>query len=368
MTQKARRIYVPARGQYDNIGDILLRRQLLDWLRDSGPLHVYVGHSDPGYDEGLRLQDGDVIYRSLLRWYLAALRSAVRGRASYVFKPGEIQLTLVGMKEHVVMLPLAVLVRLTGGVVARVGVGSRNFARLPRAIMTPSILLSSVSLWRDADTARFLRHGSVMPDLGFGEGGDQGADLAEGRMRQDGEESSRDVLVVSMREDDAHPHPPTAAWIDAVRGFADDHALQIWTVTQVRRDDDRAAELAAALGGRALRWDGSGHDAQEERLRALYRRSAAAVSDRLHVLVAAVTEGAVPIAALTGSSTKIARHFAVAGVYDISVDSSGLVAREVQARMNEILARRDTILMRAEGARAQLERARERVGAVLAGR
>jgi hypothetical protein len=73
-----KQIFVPARGQFDNIGDILLRRQLLDWLRSSGPLHVYLGSSPPGYAEGLRLQPEDVRYHSFRAWYLAALRSAAR--------------------------------------------------------------------------------------------------------------------------------------------------------------------------------------------------------------------------------------------------------------------------------------------------
>ena len=108
-----REIFVPARGQYDNIGDILLRRQLLDWLRDSGTLHIYLGQSPVGYDEGLRLRTGDVLYRSFRHWYVAALWSAARGRASYAFKPGEIQLTLIGMKEHLSMLPVIALIRAT---------------------------------------------------------------------------------------------------------------------------------------------------------------------------------------------------------------------------------------------------------------
>ena len=356
MTPGARRIFVPGRGQYDNIGDILLRRQLLDWLRNSGELHVYVGQSSAGYERGLQLQAGDVVYRSFRRWYFEAIRSALRRRASYVFKPGEIQLTIVGMKEHVAMLPLALLVRITGGAVARIGVGSRNFAPLPRAIMSPSIRLSSISLWRDADTARYLGRGSVIPDLGFGEGTGQTQDV------------DRDVLVVSMREDRNHLDQPSAELIAAIRDFARAHDLEIWTATQVQRDDARSAALGAALGAKALRWDGSSHDVQEEALRALYRRSAAAVSDRLHVLIAATTEGAVPIAALTGPSTKIARHFAAAGVHDVSVYSAGLDAEEITERMEEILARRDSILDRARGARVDLSHARDRVSAVLAGR
>ncbi|MDJ0376221.1 hypothetical protein [Cryobacterium sp. PH31-L1] len=347
-----RDIFVPARGQYDNIGDILLRRQLLDWLRASGPLHVYVGEAPDGYAEGLGLTPGDVQYRSFRRWYAAALASAARGHASYVFKPGEIQLTLVGMKEHLAMLPVLALVRARHGRVARVGVGSRNFAPLPRALMGPSIALSNVSLWRDAATAGYLGQGSIMPDLAFA-----GAGSA------DSGSAGRDVLVVSMRSDLEYP---SAAWLAGVRAVAADNGLQIWCVTQVLRDDDKCVQLAADLGGEALRWNGTGHDEQEQRLRALYRRAALTVSDRLHVLVGALTEGAVPAALLVDpKSDKIARHFAAAGLHDVSIVSAGLSAIEIAARLQNLLGRRTAILAGLTEAQNELQTVRRLLDQVL---
>lgn len=354
-----RRIFVPARGQYDNIGDILLRRQLLDWLRESGPLHIYIGASPPGYKEGLRLHQSDVTYDSFGTWYLAALQSAARGRASYVFKPGEIQLTIVGMKEHLSMLPVIALVRARGGAVARVGVGSRNFSPVPRLLIRPSIALSNLSLWRDAATAAYLGHGEVMPDLGFAET-TSSPDAAAAVQEAD----ERNVLVVSMRSD--RPYP-SEAWRSAVRETAERQGLQIWTATQVLRDDSRSVRLASDLGANLLGWDGAAHDEQERKLRALYRRSALAVSDRLHVLVAAVTEGAVPAAVLTDSSSKIGRHFAAAGIHDIVVHSAGLPSRDIVGRLENLLERSGPILTQLEQAQDRLRLSADRVGRVLRG-
>jgi hypothetical protein len=345
-----RDIFVPARGQYDNIGDILLRRQLLDWLRASGPLHVYVGEAPDGYADGLGLTDDDVQYRSFRRWYAAALGRAARGRASYVFKPGEIQLTLVGMKEHIVMLPVLALVRARKGRVARVGVGSRNFAPLPRALMGPSIALSNLSLWRDAATAGYLKQGSIMPDLAFASVSDVTDD-------------PRDVLVVSMRSDLDYP---SDAWLAGVCTVAADNGLKIWCVTQVLRDDDKCGRLALDLDARVLRWNGTGHDEQEKRLRALYRRAAMAVSDRLHVLVGALTEGAVPAALLVDArSDKIARHFAAAGLHDVSIASAGLTAEEITARLQNLLGRREPILAGLAEAQHELQTVRRLLDDVL---
>jgi hypothetical protein len=350
----ARNIFVPARGQYDNIGDILLRRQLLDWVRASGPLHVYVGHSPAGYDEGLQLSGDDVVYRSFRTWYVAALKDALRRKASYVFKPGEIQLTVIGMKEHLSMLPVLALVRLTGGAVARVGTGSRNFAPLPRVLIWPSIALSSIILWRDAETAKYLGGGEVMPDLGFGEG-DGGASNPA---------AVRDSLVVSMRSDRPYPSP---AWIQSVKELAARHDLKVWTVTQVLRDNDKAAQLAKDLDGEALLWDGTAHHEQEERLRALYSRSAVAVSDRLHVLIGAVTEGALPAAMLVDESDKIKRHFDAAGIAGVTIHSRGVAADELGEKLEALLARGPEIMAQLALAKGELDRARTRVRRVLSG-
>jgi len=310
-----RPIYVPAIGQYDNIGDIILRRPLLDALRQRGPLHVYIGNAPDGYAEGLQVRPGDTIYRSFRRWYLAALRDAIRGGIVYVFKPGEIQMSLPGMKEHLSALPLLALSRARGGVALRVGVGSRNFSRRFRPLFMPSVRLSDLSLWRDARTQEFVGKGEVMPDLAFREGSSPSA-----------WPSQRSVLVVSMRSD--RPYP-SEAWIRAVRAYADVRGFEIWTVTQVLRDEARSRRLAADLDGKTLGWDGTAHHAQEERLRELYSRTAVAVSDRLHVLIGAFTEGARPVALLVDDSDKIRRHFAAAGIEDITIAGARLSQAEL---------------------------------------
>ncbi|MFC9918989.1 polysaccharide pyruvyl transferase family protein [Agromyces binzhouensis] len=323
------RIFVPGVGQYDNLGDIILRRQLIEWLKPLGRLHVYIGNAPPGYGPGLGLRSDDALYRSFPQWYVAGVRSALRGNTSYVFKPGEIQLTLVGMKEHLGMLPMLALVRAGGGTVARVGAGSRNFSRLPASLMRPSIALSDLTVWRDGRTAGYLR-GRVMPDLAFGEGGVDDTDASP----------TRDRLVVSMRSDRALPGEE---WIDAVRTFAARRGLRITVVTQVLRDRERSRQLGRLLGGSVLDWDGTDHSAQEQRLRGAYRETVLAVSDRLHVLVTAFTEGAVPIALLVDRSDKIERHFRAAGIEGIGVPSEGLSRERLDALLERAVGRRDDL-------------------------
>jgi hypothetical protein len=360
-------IFVPGVGQYDNIGDIVLRRQLIDWLRPLGRLHVYLGRSPDGYAEGLGLEPDDVTYRSFGSWYRAGLASALRGDTSYVFKPGEIQLTIVGMKEHIAMVPLALLVRLRRGSVIRVGVGSRNFSPLPRLLMAPSIALSQLTRWRDPRTAEYLG-GATMPDLAFGQGsaspdGTPPVGEAVNGIGLTGTPHRR-MLAVEMRDDRPYPSPE---WIEAVRAYAAEHDLDIVAVTQVLRDSDRSRALALDLSGSTLDWDGTGHRAQERLLRELYRNTRVVISDRLHVLVTALTEGAVPVAALVDSSDKIDRHFVAAGIEGVSFATSNLSAAQIESAIGAVVGRSDAMFAALASARDELDLVRRDIENAVSG-
>ncbi|GAA1982638.1 hypothetical protein [Microbacterium pumilum] len=360
-----RNVFAVGRGQYENIGDIILRRPLLDWAREGGRLHVYVGNSPDGYDEALGVGDDDVIYRSLPKWYSALLKSALKGTASSIYKPGEIQLTLVGMKEHLVMLPAAALIRARGGSVSRIGVGARNFAPLPRAVMWPSNALSSYTRWRDDSTAEYLGFGSAMPDLGYAEG------LSDADLAAAIDDTSRDVMVISLRDDvDVAPRPyPDEEWFAGITSFARSQGLEIWVVTQVAVDNDRSRRLVKDLGANLLEWSEiADHAAQEARLRALYRRTRVAASDRLHVIIAAFTEGAAPVGLqLYGEDKeqKVVRHFGTIGIDDVAVNTSGMPAAELADSLARITSKRGDMLRRLLIARGRLSDVRGELIAVL---
>ncbi|MFH8252107.1 glycosyltransferase [Microbacterium sp. B2969] len=342
-------IYVPGIGQYDNIGDIILRRQLLKWLEPLGRLHVFVGNAPAGYAESLVGED-HVVYRSFAAWYRAALADAVRGKAAYVFKPGEIQITFAGLKEHLSMLPLLVALKLRRKPVIRVGAGSRGFEPIPKLLMQPSLAMTDLVTWRDARTADFLG-GTVMPDLAFGEG------EAEPRGKDE-----RPVLVVSMRSD----RPlPSDEWFGAVRSFAQQRDLEIVSVVQVERDAERSRLLAERLGGRYHAWSGDDHEGHEQQLRELYRKTTLAVSDRLHVLITAVTEGAAPIAPLVDDSDKIDRHFSAAGISHVSIRTRGLTERVIREALAEATDNWPKVQAALFEARTQLSEVQDRVTLLL---
>lgn len=347
-------IYVPGIGQYDNIGDIILRRQLLRWLEPLGRLHVFVGNAPEGYAESLELGgDHHRFYRSFGAWYKSGLRDAVRGKAAYVFKPGEIQITLVGMKEHVSMVPLQLSLKARSQPVVRVGAGARGFDKLPRLLMKPSLALTDLIAWRDPRTASFTGTGEVMPDLAFG----------EGAPRPRGVEK-RDLMIVSMRSD----RPlPSDAWFDAVRLAAEERNLEIVSIVQVERDSERSRELTARLGGRHHPWPGGDHESHEEALRKLYRRANVTVSDRLHVLITSLTEGSAPFAPLVDDSDKIERHFDAAGIPSVAIRTRGLGAAAIKAALDDSADNWERTETALTEARVRLENVRTRVEALITG-
>ncbi len=347
-------IFLPIIGQYDNIGDIILRRPLIDWLRPHGTLHLYLGHAPKGYAKGLALQPQDKIYKSFLAWYIAGIKVAIFGKAHYFFKPGEIQLTLRGMKEHVGMLPLLSIIRLSGGKVVRIGSGSRNFSAAPRILIQPSLALSQLTLWRDCSTAAYLGKGGVMPDLAFNEG-----DLSYPGISRE----KRRVLVVSMRGD---RKPVPKSWINGIRKYAKNHGLSIWVVTQVLRDSSLSRFLTNKLDAQLLDWDGTEHDKQEEKLCQLYKNADIVISDRLHVLILAYTYGSLPVALLTDSSDKIERHFQTACIQNISFQTLNFKENDIQLSIESVVKNREAILSTLPVIREKLYKVKLMLSALLA--
>lgn len=340
-------IFIPLIGQYHNIGDVILRRPLAKWLRGCGQLHVFTGNAPESYVRALELDNNVKIYRSFKNWYWKAFRSSFNVRSAYIFKPGEIQLSLSGMKEHLGLLPLMVWIKLFHGYIVRLGSGSRNFSSFYRTLLKPSVMLADYVFWRDSATAKYLKEGAVMPDLGFYEGSDINDFLPE---------SERDLLVVSMRGDRELISKPLC---DVISAFALSHGLKIVIVTQVEIDSQRTSELASMLDAEEINWNGSGHDIQETKLRNLFARSAITVSDRLHVLVAAHTEGSIPAGIQTDASDKIQRHFDVININDASIPSVGLTKKSLLAHLQNRFSSRQSDMQALKNARRDLDNIRE---------
>jgi len=294
-------VFVWATGQDENIGDSLLRRGYLDALREAGPLRVWVGAASHRFLSGLGLGAADSTVAHFGSWYRSALLAAMRGRILLALNAGEVPVSRGGAFRLLRLIPLLTLVRATGGTVVWAGAGVPVHASAFLPVYRLAARLADVARWRDEETLARMEVGGLAPDWAFSLGGAAAEPASE-----------RNVLALIMRGD--RPFPD-AGWIRWVRGLADDLVLTPVVVVQVERDGHAARRLAESLGGEVLEFsDGSTHETQERLVRETYRRTRLAIGDRLHGLIVAATEGAVPLGWVPSSAGKIGRHFDAVGL------------------------------------------------------
>src|SRR5690606_38550510 len=105
---------------------------------------------------------------------------------------------------------------------------------------------------------------------------------------------------------------------------------EIVVVSQVKIDNDRSVEIANKLNGSYYIWeDHYNHNEQENIVNEIYRKSKIAISDRLHVLIAAYTKGVIPINISVVESNKVQDHFDVLPLKAVSVFESQLSEEEI---------------------------------------
>ena len=324
MTPRPHLYFAVLTGQEENVGDSLLRRPYAERLRSGGSIRVWAG-TDADYASGLQLapEEHDTSYAA---WYLAFLRAAVAGRASFALNAGEFTVTRRGTIRFLPVLAAAAIARLRGGTLLWLGAGVKS---VQRGFTWPYRLYARMAhavFWREpTSAARIGVDAPCLPDWAFGIAPSFAADALDRRL-----------LAVSLRGD--RP-APGERWVETVGELAKRLGLEIVLVVQVRRDLPLAKELAAAWGARVLPEGSGAHDEWERQLRRIYSESLVIISDRLHALIMAATEGAVPLAWTDGGSVKVERHFGAAGLSDVSraCDESlegleGLSAEEIESR------------------------------------
>lgn len=331
------RILASAVGQYDNVGDTVLRRGFLDHLRTLAPLRVFVGDKSDGYITGLGLDAEDDIERDPQKWRKAVAASLLGGRGLYAFDTGEIEVERRFASRYLKLAPLLAVNRLRGGAAVQLGVGVRRATPWRRPIAGVLRLCDAVS-WRDEQSRRMMGFGSVTPDWAFALG-------APAEVLRD-DEPGRPHLAVSVRQGLSHMarDRPSDDWVRTVASMADRLGLEPIVVAQIGRDGPLAEDLAERLDCSALPWLDDDHATQEARLRDVYRRSAAVLSDRLHALVIAATEGAVPIALSTGRIDKVTRTLEGAGILQTSVRRDLADEKAANHTVDDALARRAPIM------------------------
>lgn len=324
-------IFVLCSGQEDNIGDVVLRRALLTALRPYGTLHIYLSSASQNFTEALELSPHDVVYRTMKSWRSSAYGSARRSTIWFVDKPGELQMSARAVLAQLRHVPLTIAARLRGGRVLRLGIGQRHPRLAQKWALRAAFMFSDRIAWRDTASHQHFGIGQIMPDWGFRESSD--ATSADARERR--------RMVLSYRSD--RPHL-SAATISAIAQFAQEAGLELVVVTQVLRDEAAGAQLAEQLGAEFIGWpDSRSHAEQESLLREVYREASIVVSDRLHVLIVAATQGAIPFSIVSYSESKVARHFGAIGYPDMTLNTAGMEAHQIVASLIEQTTRQTEI-------------------------
>lgn len=370
------RVFLSTWGQSDNIGDSILRRGQLRTFQDIDgvQLHVHVGRKDPepnaeDYLTGIGLDGSEKQYDTAAVWLLRALGSAAAARTILVMPTGEIMMPERFRRYWGWWTLLGVLgPKVRGGAAVQIGAGVRmatvgkrgDGTRVVREeVEVPPLERIArrnmpVVAWRDANTRNSFQVGDVAPDWAFGEGPDPAGGLGPAP-------SARKVLAVTMRAD---RDVLTEDKIALIREIADMHGLRIQVYSQVRRDRETMEKLAEILhpGTPAIVMRDESHGEWEALVRNLYRDSAIVVSDRLHALIIAATEGAIPLA-LSNWTTEKAVRMLKPGGFDLPSQEPDAI----KSYLVEMLADPEAVSRRIIGARAELDGVRGRLRALVAG-
>lgn len=336
------RVFSWGEGLDSNLGDSILRRGLVRRLNKFGPQHIYVGNCSPGYLAGLQAPSDAVLYTSQLRWFLAIARSAAWRRTFVHMSPGEAIADRRSVPMRLGFAALGLAVRLRGGSIHQTGVGVRSpLGKWVWPLRLTSRVASTLT-WRDRWSRDTIGRGSVAPDWAMGEGPPQIETS-----------SDRDHLTVSLRGDRVWP---SEREVSAVASLAEAAGLRLAVVSQVAADDDLARDLHARLGGEILLWGEGNHAEAEVAVRDLYSRTALILSDRVHALLVAATEGAVPRAFGVASTEKAGRTLDAAGFADCVVSLDDIEEGPKGGKIGAALSSLSEVPSTVAEARAQLDR------------
>lgn len=280
-------LHISIAAQSDNLGDVEIRRQLIEQFLQRGyRLVVFAGNMPQTYIDAFHLPSEAKIVSSPLSFQISVLRHALHGRASLAYAPGPHILTdsPKALAKAAAVLGLCAVVRARGGSLSVIGRSLRGSGRLSIGLERALSALATSYAMRDTASAPLLgRSADVMPDMAF---------LRNGSPDNAPEIGERNIVALSFRSDRDVNLDGLASLVSESQA----RGLKPVLITQVRRDDKRHAELSRLLGIDAVLWENRTHTEQEEVVEHYYSRSHAIVSNRLHSLLFGVAHRAFPVA------------------------------------------------------------------------
>ena len=301
------RIFVPITGQFHNIGDVLHRRVLVNWLKEVGEIHLYGGSAPESFVQGLKLSPCEYkFYKKLKLWLVEYFISK---NDHLVFKPGENKLAIKRLVAETILFSIARFKKNNGKTI-RVGIAIDRQQTIFKFFFKAILSHSDKVFWRIKRSKKYFKLGLVCPDLAF----------------YDFEHSYADVekkyVVISYRFD--RPYPPDQ-WFLAIKSFCEEKNLKLICITQVQTDNERNQEIADQLGCNHAYWEMQySHLKQEAKIDKIIKQAEMILSDRLHVLIKGSNFCANPVGLLTQNNSKVIDHFEVVGIEDnmFTIDKS----------------------------------------------
>lgn len=275
-------VFYSLSAQPDNLGDIEIRKQVLEWLKEGGrPVVLFTGPMPQGYLDGFGDLSGFETHSQSRDFELRLLCEALRGRAAVVLAPGP-QIfgpTKLAIRSLINLVNVLAIRARRGSAVA-IGRSLRGTPSPGKVLDRSLIKLFSLYTVRDDVSAEAIGLKlTSYPDMAFG---------ARDTSPTTGE---RTQLALSFRNDRSVPPEYLIQLVREARKAR----LEPVLISQVRRDDEQHRRLGGLLGIRTQLWEEKTHVEQEEAVRALYRRSAFIVSNRLHGLILGMQCGALPV-------------------------------------------------------------------------
>ena len=344
------RILVSAVGQYDNVGDTVLRRGFLDHLRTIAPLRVYVGDKPDDYISGLGLHPDDVAgarFEGVAQRRLQAAASwAAASTPSTPARPRCRRPSPSATSNSPRCWP-------STGCAAASRCSSAWACGNRRRGGIPSPRCCGSATWcRGATHAAAASWASARSP-------------PTGRSRSDPPTSCsstptrpRPRLAIAFRQGLSHAARDKPSRRVGRHGALASPASWVSSPSSSRRSSATARWRSSWRNGSAARPCSGSTTTTPARRSACAPSTATArivLSDRLHAVVIAATEGAVPIALSTGPMDKVTRTLEGADIPRTSVPRDLADRDAALAVIRDALARRPAIMAAVSTARTRLD-------------
>lgn len=291
-SKKPTKIFYSVAAQEDNLGDLIIRLRMLNWLKEAGgAIVVYVGPMSDSYLEAFSFGTQVKIVRSKVEFIKVLLGALLQHRVFIILPPGP--KTLRGIRDmatNLATILVNVVISTGGGGILQAGASFRQTEGVGRKFHKLKTSLFRICIVRDLGSF-VSQKAAVAPDIAF----------ADWKVRSDKE---RFRLSISLRSDQNVDREILSKY----RKIAEDNGWQLTFVSQVQRDDAMHKDLASEFSADLVSWKGN-HVNQLERVRKTYAESVAVLTDRLHAMIFASNLGALPLALVHPGNDKLTSSF-----------------------------------------------------------